>query len=226
MRIILLNGCFFLCLLYSSCSKSSSQISYNSVYHKNGIEAISDLMLFTDQGQVKDIVAINRYVAMDSFTFSYYSDYINKATDLLDNIQFPDPLHAKILRGNEWANYDLSDQFPRFILTRKDTTVGTSGGDLYSRSLEYWICQYKPDLYQEWLVSSTRGSYVFGYSTREKFVFKLSGNQLCAQIIVFIKHKPYSYGEYVNNFMDDKFFVNLSAGDTISLKFYSLKYEH
>lgn len=223
MRIILLIGGLVLYSLQWSCSKSGGQISYHSIYHKTGIQAESKLLVFSNQGQITDPYTIGRYIAMDGDGINYYSNsLIDPYNHYQDSIEFIDPTHAKLLVDQAWVNCDLIDQFPLFILTRKDTTTSNIDYDPYSQSLRYWISQFKPEIYQEWLISSTRGYYLFGYTAREKYVYKISGTQLCAQMTLFVNH---NLTGYVNNFMDEKFYLNLPAGDTISVQSYSLKYE-
>jgi hypothetical protein len=228
MRIILLIGLLVLCSIQWSCSKSDGKISYHTFYHKTKIKPSSGILVYSNQGQITDIDIVNRLIAIDSFYFSYHrNDITSSYNNYHDSIEFIDALHAKVLIDyNNWSNCDITDQFPRLILTRKDTlTVSGVQYDPFSQTLPYWLCQYKPLIYQEWLVSSTRGYYLFGYSGNDKFAFKLSGDQLYAHITMYVEHKQLFQTGYVNNFLDENFYLNLPDGDTVTIQSHSLLYE-
>ena len=182
-------------------------------------------MLYSTQGRINDTRIINHYASTDTVYFNNNAANLSSQSGFMDSIEFTDQFHAKMFPGFRWKNYDLSNQITKFILTGKDTTEGFIDTDPLSESLQYLIGQYRPEIYSEWLISSTRGYYYFGYTSGEKSVLKLSGNQLCAPLILYGKHKPYFGVNYVNNFLDEKFYLNIAEGDTVSVGFYSIKYE-
>jgi len=120
----------------------------------------------------------------------------------------------------------LARESGRLILTRTDTSIGYSYGDEFTRSPAYYIGQFKPEVYSEFLVSSTRGDYQFGYITREKFILKKTVGQLVAPFILFTLHRnQLQYWGYVNNILQDDFYKKISAADTLTLKEYLILYK-
>jgi len=224
MRITLLTGVLVLCLFCWSCSKSSDQISYQSVYHKTAITSPSAYTLYSNQGQITDPAILSRFYALDSPLLTFYSQAYIQSAYLLDSIMFTDPLHAKLFHNSEWINCDVGEQLPKFILTRISTSSYTTFPDQYSQSVPYLICLYKPEVDNEWLISSTGGINTFGYTTREKYLYKLSGDQLCAQLLFFTEHHPYLQTGSVVNFQDQSFYQSIAEGDTVSVQSFSLQY--
>jgi hypothetical protein len=228
MRTFLLIGCLILYSLHWSCSKSSDNfnISYNSIYHKTGVGPSTGLRLFTSKGEIKDPEILKQYNTSDNNLFLFYSGNFVQSSDFMDSIEFTDSRHARLYHNNQWIKNEVANQSTIFILSRVDTTTNSIAGDPYSESLEYAICQYKPEIFQEWLISSTRGNYVFGYTNREKYVFDLSGNFVSAYMTIYIRHQPFNTTtEFVNNYMDEKFYQTISQNDTLSVQSYYLRYE-
>ncbi len=111
------------------------------------------------------------------------------------------------------------------ILTSADTiTKCCTFGEVFTRSLPYNIGQIKPVVYSEFIQSSVRGYYNFGFIGREKFVVEQSGNELTAPIINFTLHSGNSSFDFVNNILQPYFYKNLSVGDTLTLKEYQILY--
>ena len=225
MRIILLTGILILCSQSWSCTKTGQKISFNSTYYKTQAKPSSSYLVFTNHGEVSDPVIVSRFYAVDSVFLLYTSQNFIYNTYFMDSVLFTDLQHARMYHNSQWNKLDVTDQYSNYIFTRTDTSTSSITGDPYSQSLEYWICQYKPEIYQEWLISSTRGNYVFGYTTREKYLFKFAGDYLTAQMTLFIRHLPYLETEFVSNSMDGKFYQNLAPGDTIGVQTYSLFYD-
>ena len=232
-RNILLIGSFLLCSIQWSCSKSDGKIPYNSLYHATLIKSESGISVYSNHGRIGDGEIVKRFIATDSIYFSYMRDEIvNPYSTYHDTVEFIDEHHARMYVDYKWVSCNLSEQFPRLILTRNDTvTVYGIPYNPYSQTLPYWLCQYKPAIYQEWLESSTRGYYLFSYSGNEKFAFKLSGDQLFANMMLYVIHQnvPQSgfvvQSGYVNNFLDENFYQNLAVGDTVTVQPYSWQYE-
>ncbi|MFI5154877.1 MAG: hypothetical protein ACHQEM_01750 [Chitinophagales bacterium] len=225
MRIIQVSGFFFLGIFFCSCNKDGGQFTYNATYHKAGLKVGGDLRLFSTFGEINDPLLLSKFNHEDSSNFFLFANYIATNTQMMDSIRFPDPLNVKLLLDYSWVNCQVSQHVDRLVLTRTDTTSAINSGDLFSASLPYYLCQYKPVIFEEWLISSTRGDYEFGYSSKEKYAMRISGGQLSAPIIEF--HSVHQGGFYfhVNNYLQEDFYKNISVGDTVSLRYYYIQYE-
>jgi hypothetical protein len=210
-----------------SCKKNDdTQIRYPSAYHKSGLKTTGDLRLFSSNGEISDPAAISRFNLLDSANFTIYADYIRDNQETMDSIQLQDPQHAIMIDQYTAKNCFLTRERGRLILTRADTSIGYSEADEFTRSPSYYIAELKPEVYSEYLISSTRGFYQFGYTGREKFILDRSGGQLAAPLIFFTRHRQFQdYSLYVNNFLQKDFYKNIPVGDTITLREYLVLYE-
>jgi hypothetical protein len=218
---------FLLALVIFSCKKNdSTQITYPSVYHKSGMKTAGDLRVFSSNGEILDAGVISRFNLLDSANFTLYANSIRDDHFIMDSIYLQDPQHAIVIDRYVPTNCLITRSGNRLILTGADTIIGYSSGDEFSRTTAYYIGQIKPEVYTEYLISSTRGAYAFGFTGREKFVLDRSGGQLVAPFILFTLHGQQQQStSYVNNILQEDFYKNISVGDTISLKKYLALYE-
>ncbi|MEP7373013.1 MAG: hypothetical protein ABI675_06445 [Chitinophagaceae bacterium] len=214
-------------LIFFSCKKNdTTQIAYPSVYHKSTIKTGGTPRLFCLNGEIRNPVIISRFNLLDSANFDLYANRLLDNHYRMDSIYLRDPQHATIKDYDIPKNCLVTRKRNVFELTGLDTITGYSSADEFTRTLSYYIGQIKPEVYAEYLISSTRGVYLFEYRGREKFVLDRSGGQLAAPFIIFIKHSQQQQStEYVNNILQEDFYKNIAAGDTILLKKYLLLYE-
>lgn len=210
-----------------SCKKNDdSKITYPSVYHKAGLKARGELRLFSSNGEIRDPTALSRFNLLDTANFTTFSEYVRDNQETMSTIHLQDPQHANITDRYTAKNCLITRERGRLILARTDTSAGYSEADEFTRSPSYYIAEIKPEVYSEYLISSTRGFYQFGYTGREKFILERSGGQLAAPFIFFTLHRqPQEYRLNVNNILQEDFYKNISAGDTIALKEYLVLYE-
>jgi hypothetical protein len=216
-----------LVLVTFSCKKNdTTQITYPSVYHKSGLKTAGDLRLFSSNGEIRDPAVKSRFIQLDSAQVNSFSKFIRDYPGHMDSINLQDAQHAIINDGYVSMNCVITQSGNRLTLTRADTIIGYSSGDEFTRTIAYYIGQIKPEIYTEYLISSTRGAYSFGFTGREKFVLDKSGGQLSAPLILFIQHNQQQQPiSYVNNILQEDFYKNIAVGDTLSLKKYLVLYE-
>ncbi len=204
----------------AACQKNDdSRITYPSIYRKSGLKPAGELRLFSSNGEILDPAALSRFNLLDSANFTSYSDYVRDNQETMNRIHFQDPHHAAITDRYLERNCLVTRESSRMIVSGIDTIVGYSQADQFTRSPSYYISQVKPEVYTEYLISSTRGYYQFGYTGREKFVLDRYKGQLVAPFIIFTLHGPQQwYSSFVNNVLQDDFYKNILAGDTITLK--------
>jgi len=143
----------------------------------------------------------------------------------MDSIRFVDEQHAIVNDGYAHRSCTIDHENEALILTRTDTSQSTCSGDQFTRTMTYYVGEIKPVVYSEYLVSSTRGYYVFGYTSTGKYVLQESNGQLVAPEIFFVYHTTNYYQGNTNNILQDDFFKNMAEGDTASIMGYQLLYE-
>ena len=210
-----------------SCKKNdTTQITYPFVYHKSGLKIVSDLRLFSSNGEIRDPELISRFNQQDSSQFTLYANAIGDDHFRMDSVFLQDPQHAVIKDYNVLKNCIITQAGSILTLTTVDTSIGYSSGDEFTSTPGYYIGRIKPEVYTEYLISSTRGAYSFGFTGREIFVFDRLGGQLAAPIILFIHRKQLQQNmSFVNNILQEDFYKKMAVGDTLSLKKYLVLYE-
>jgi len=217
----------FLIILIFSCKKDEAfkQLTYPSVYHKSGIKLAGDLMVFSTAGEIKDPSIIDRFLP-DSSIYSNLADQIGNNPGVMDSIKFSDAQHSIVNETYSQYHCTVDQEKKELILTRTDTSAGSIYNDQFTRSIMYNIGQVKPEVYSEYLLSSTRGDYIFGYTGKEKYVLQESSGQLVAPEIIFIQHHlPGYYNGRANNILQSDFYKSIPTGDTVSIQGYFLLYE-
>ncbi len=220
----------FLCLLIFSCEDDDvSLVTYPSFYHKSGLMSSGNMRVFSSMGEIKSNSVINRYAEYDTSYYSYYAKDISNYA-FMDSVKFIDSKNA--ILNHQYSNQDClySQENDLLVLTEVDTGKDCcTYREVMSRSILYYISQVKPEIYSEYLYSSTRGDYYFGFVGKRKFVFTKSGQQLVAPIIQFTQH----YGSvfnvttrgFVNNVLQPDFYTYLAIGDTVTLMESLIRYD-
>ena len=222
----------FLWIFIFSCKKDSASlnIDYPSNYHKSGIKPNGNLRVFSSTGEIRDQSVISRFNETNSSSFSAVADVIGNHPGKMDSVKFSDAQHASMNNNYIPLNCLVSQESATIILTRTDTSLGSTYLNELTHDIYYYIGQVKPDVYAEYLISSTRGDFYFGYSAREKFILNLSGSQIVAPLVQYnlylagLNNGTYFNG-YVNNNLQNDFYKNMNAGDTVTLREYLVTYE-
>jgi len=209
-------------IAWSACKKDSS-ISLGAVYHKTSIEPAGDIRVFSQSGEIKNSIVVSRLIANDSAWINDMRLYFLSNSG--DSIQMLDNENAKIREASGYVDYKVTSSDRDLIFTAKDTSTSTSAGEVYSKSIPYYLSFYKPAIYYEYIISSTRGNYEFGYTTKTQLVFTKPVNRFVAPSIAVIIQKPGNVNSaFVQNKPDYSFYHSLAATDTVVLREYSLIY--
>ncbi len=226
----LLMRCFsavILLLLAVSCSKNAANVnvSYNSLYYKDKVQAIGSTRLFARSGEIKDAAAINRYAGTDSNYYKYFPDRISGLGELLDTLIIKNRDSAIIELYSSPNRCLVTNQAGKLVLTSVQSATGVQFYETFSRSFNYYANQFKPVISNEYLVSSTGGIYEFDYVYYPKYVFTQAGNgRVAAPLVAFFQHKSNgeNYAGYFNGNLQQGFNQQIPAGDTVSLNEFQL----
>jgi hypothetical protein len=218
---------FLTAIAVVACQKNDdSRITYPSVYRKSGLKPAGELRLFSSNGEIRVPALLSRFNFLDSANFTNYSNYARDNQETMNRIQFQDIHYAIITDRYLENNCRVTRESSRMILSGIDTIVGYSQSDEFTRSPSYYISTVKPDVYAEYLVSSTGGFYQFGYTGRGKYILDRYRGQLVAPFIIFTQHRQQEqYTLYINNILEEDFYKDILPGDTIALKEYLLLYD-
>jgi len=218
---------FITVMFFSSCKKDDPfSIEPSSEYYKSSKEKLGVIRVFTASGEVKDRSIINRYDALDSADLSNNTNTLFPFHGHLDTIRFVDQENARVYDKYTYKDFSITKQGSDLLLTGKLDLHLTSFGDLFTRTPGYWINQYKPAIYAEYLVSSTGGTYIFGYDTKELFVISTEKNVVKANWIMLGARSPNgNFSVYrIQNKPDLNFYKSLKSTDTITLQQYTINY--
>lgn len=219
-------------LAICSCGEKDVQpfVTFPSAYHKVGIDRNNDyLRVFASSGEITSKYIINQFLARDSSTFSYLDKYYGSAADFMDSVEFLDSHNAAVrIYFQHKMNCDISlEDDGLIILTQYDAASWCCYyDDVFTRTLYYNLIKVKPDVQYEYIYSSTRGLYEFGYVGKQKFVFVKHNNTLVAPFAKFMIHTEYPPPDrYGNNILHPDFYKNLAKGDTLVYMVSYLRYE-
>jgi hypothetical protein len=213
--------------VFASCKKDDAFISitYPSVYYKFGVQSIGGLRVFTRNGELKNSSIINRFIDMDTAYFSYVLLDISNQRAIMDTVTFSDARKAVIM-DNYTSHQCVSGQAAgMLVLTRLDTSIGYSYHEPITQNITYHLRQVKPEVFSEYISSSVQGFYAFGYTGKEKYVFKQKGERLTAPLVQFINHSNRYNNGYVNTPLKPDFYKHLSKGDTVALQEAEILYQ-
>jgi hypothetical protein len=207
-----------LCLIiFISCKKEHTSLEYPSSYHRVNVNDLS-FRVFAASSEITDPAIVKRFNASDSSTISYYQF-------MLDTIRILDNVSAVLVERYSYEKYFYSISGKNIRLESVDTLKYSSSGEVFTRTLNYQIGQYKPTVFEEYLISSTAGLYTFGYKFRNQLNLEKDKDQLRASWLVFVTHKGTgSYYTGLQNKLDPKFFKWIGANDTITVKEFSVIY--
>jgi len=216
-------------LLFISCNKENDfDIAYGSLYYKSEAQKLPVVHYYNQNGEISN-TSIPSFWIQDDTAHSTYLLSLQLQQGRLDTIKFLSQQEAVIKTYNIETKYTTSNDGSNMILTSKDLISGYSFWDEYTKSPNYYSLKYKTEVASEWIRSSVRGDYQFGYSGRTKAVIDKSGDKLVLPFL-FIRQRRggFSRGSYIeNNLLQPDFYKNIMPGDTIVIMeakvFYSKK---
>jgi hypothetical protein len=213
-----------------SCEEDDNPIAPSTKYHKKSIEPAGILRLFARSGEITSKNILSRYNKYDTIYFN--RDVKNyRGQGFIDSISFLKNSVVVLNHNHSNTNYSMRSQGSILVLTEdKVNDQCCTFGEVLTRSLSYFIGQIKPDVYSEYISSSVRGAYYFGFTGKRKFVLQLKNKQLTAPFILFTKRyfdgiNYYESRGFAQNLLQPDFFKELSVGDTVSLVEYQTKFE-
>jgi len=203
----------FLSTFIFSCKKDdfSLNIAYPSSYQKSGIRINGNLRVFSLAGEITARSVLSRFNQSDSAYFSTLANDIGYGSGKMDSIRFLDAQHATVYNSDQPLECLMNAEGENMILSRTDTTRSGTYANELTHNIYYYIGQVKPDVYSEYLISSTRGEYIFGFTAREKFVLKKPESQLLAPLILYRLYPDglnnyYYYRGEPNNMLQNDFY--------------------
>ena len=211
----------------ASCKKDDLvSVSYPSAYYKTGLERNGDFKVFTSAGEIRDRSIINRFKDRDTGYFSYVFNDIAYRDEVMDTINFSNEDRVSVRHNFREIKCVVTQAGQNLILTGRDTITGYSGIDPLTENISYRMQQIKPEVFTEYVYSSVQGYYLFGFTGREKFVLRGSGDKLMAPIIQFFRHSArFNSNGYVNNLLQPDFYKHITTGDTVTLQQGSILYQ-
>ena len=206
-------------LLIFSCKKENADVVYGATYMKSATQTLSEIRYYSRNGNIdiKSIPAI--WIDNDTARFNFLTTSI-RTPGFLDSLKFINSQEAISKYYNSETKYTMEKTGSRMILTEKNI-IGyhSTYADEYTKSPQYYLLQYKPEVFDEWIISSIRGAYLFGYSTKQKVVVEINGDKLFLPIIYYQQHRNGQTinSSYLNNNLQKDFYKNIMAGDTIAV---------
>lgn len=210
---------FFLSTGVFSCDNDEeSLVSFPSRFYKSGVEPIGALRVFSSQGPITAKSIVERFTELDKdYLSSSVSSVINEG--IMDTIDFLESQHAVL--DHQYSNRHCSMDIEGGIIILSATNISREccfADDVFTRSLPYYIGKIKPEVYSEFIISSTRGYYLFAYTGQRKFVLTTSRGRLMAPMIHYIRHSGNTTSTgYLNNMLQSDFYKHIPPGDTLTL---------
>jgi hypothetical protein len=217
-----------LLLAVISCKKDGSfPLNTPAVYYKTSKLQTSATRVFTLSGEIKIPSLIYRFENLDSSYLIALSNQLFPYKGRVDSIRVKDAKNIDVNDAYQYKPYKAVSRGNQITLTAKDTTTDFSNNEVYTRTIHYNIGLYKPPVFQEYLFSSVRGVYVFGYTTLNQLHLKTEGDRLRLAWIIGTIH--YTNGSTnvisIQNKIDLNVNKSLAAGDTVVVREYAVFYE-
>jgi hypothetical protein len=206
-------------LIFSCKEDEVELVEYPSVYHKSGVETAGTLRVFSSAGEINSASVISRFSQYDTANYNYGNRIIRDYPGFMDTLKFVDSKTA--ILNHHYADIDCSLQSQSDLLILSETRITKqccSFGEVLTRTLGYYMGKVKPEVQSEYLVSSLRGYYYFGYESRNKYVLTQSHGKLVAPMIQFSVHSASVYDAgSVNNIFESDGYKHLAEGDTLTI---------
>lgn len=215
-----------LLLFAASCKKDANvTVAYNILYYKYEVKAAGGIRVFTDAGEVTDASIVNNFQASDSDYYNNFSYNVINNHEFLDTIVFKNQASAVVKYYGFENNYTVNSQDGKLVLTSLKVIPRVQGGETFTRSFSYYARQIKPAVSNEYIISSVGGYYQFSYSLIEKYVVTQAGNEkIAAPVVVYNEHSDgrTAWSGYFNGSLQNGFYKQIPAGDTVTLAEYQL----
>jgi hypothetical protein len=217
--------------LLLSCDGVESAIQYPMTFVKSKILPMGSWRVFNKDGEVTDKNTFRDLVSeTDTTGFRYATENILKSTSL-DIVRIMSPTEGSVRGYPNSPNCMVASNETGFVFTNKDTTGASICREQMTKHINYFIGSVKPDIFSEYLGSSTAGNFCFVYTGRQKFVFNGHPLAFYAPYIIFIVRTNTgtapTYGETVrlNNNLAQDFYKHLGENESVSLMEYQLLFE-
>jgi hypothetical protein len=212
----------FLSLVIFSCEDDDPEpFHYPATYTRLVVEAVGAIRVFDKTGELTSPTVIQHYTEGDTSFFNAGLRYYTQYTGLIDTVKFADATHGTLMQG--YSKHECTIQSDGGLLILSDNVITNNcctGGEVYSRTLNYNLGQVKDDVYSESIRSSTGGNYLFDYSVRRKFVLRKQNGKLIAPVIVYRLHaygNDYAGSGNLNNVLEPDFYKVLRDGDVLTM---------
>ncbi len=207
---------FFL-LLFFACKKDNVDFQYNATYYKSAIDRSILVSYYTNKGEITNISVINKYYSEDTSRFSYLFRYAMER-GYYDTLIVPKPDEVIVNTYGRPESFHARKEGTRMIFT-KDSIISYSSPDEYSKNPGFYLLQYKPRIYSEWIANSTRGEYLFGYQGERVNVISTDGERIIFPLFVYQQRREGKYprSDYINNYLKKDFWKDIMPGDTLSI---------
>jgi hypothetical protein len=207
--------------LIISCNDKEVQpsISYPSMYYKSGLEPGRGFRVYTKDGEVKDKLTLEKFLAIDSTYFNNMNYNLRTHSYYMDSVKFSRPHQATLFRSNSEIDCTTSNSGGLIVLTQNVTIDQCcSYPEVITRTFGYYILQVKPNVFSESIYSSTRGAYLFTYVFQPKSILMKYNGKLVAPVIEYVRHSEVYYDRaMLNNILLPDFYKYLAEGDTLTL---------
>lgn len=228
MRVSALSVALILLLAVISCKKDSAfPFTKSAVYYKNGVAEVSQPRLFALSGEIKNTALLQKFENYDDNWVDAEIEQLFPYTGRIDSIGVLNENQIDVNDGNQYRPYAVSRKGNLMTLTGKDTIRSTSSNEVFTRTIPYYVGLYKPPVFSETLVSSTRGYYLFEYTTLKQFFLEAENGTPRVPWLICMVHQADGsiYPVPVQNKLDINFYKNLSPGDTILVREYVVSYK-
>jgi hypothetical protein len=229
MRASALPVALLLLLTAISCSKDGSPFPLENaaVYKKKNISVTAPVRLFALSGEIKNASILTRFTNNDNGSLVALSDQIFPNQASLNSFKIQSEQVIEVNDNYQNRPYNVTRRGDDITLTSGDTSRYINYNEVFTRSIYYNIALYKPPVYRETLVTSTRGLYGFEYTTQRQFHLEANGDGINVPWIIGVVHNANgsTLSLWLQNKMDKGFYKTLAAGDTVLLREYVVHYE-
>jgi len=210
-----------LAVIFCDCKKGDNSLQHGITYHRSANSGGS-IRVFGSSGEIIDATIVNRFTQLDDANMTTMGTHLGT----LDTIQIVDGNNARLFENGRYSDFAYASISRDFNFYNSDTISGYTYGEVYTRTVNYYLCLYKPIVYVETIASSTAGTYQFLYKGRKEYFIEEKNNQLVAPWIVFYYHFPSGSSAFsIQNRLDKNFYKSLQPRDTVVLREHSLSYE-
>lgn len=189
---------------------------YGTKFSRTSYEISSNFQVYAHGTKITDPNIHSRFKTLDSFFLAHTISFLLFSVDRT-SVKVTDADNAIVDNQGliDTCKYVVDEN--RIILTRRDTLSGLHAIDPFSLLPNYYLVKYTPPLFGEWIESSTRGQYIFGYLTSKQHVFEYVGGRFEAPYIVYRLYREGNiFRSFIlNNFVRESFSHEIAVGDTL-----------